>query len=260
MYSFFEWLSELDKSTQLLLFLLVAAAMVIIPYASLIKKYVLFLIKPEPLKIVFFKLESTPHVHVGKDSDGTDLYAEIAGEGILIDGCSATLIWGVTGARNIDIHPVGKSLEGNAATVIINASQQEYTLRAKGFNGKTLSATLRIPEEDLYRLDLAPLGDIAHTGNDRSLNTAPLTQSFPTNRHFTRDQPLTGNRNNLIGPQISRLNPEPVALRDEKRRILHTALDKRKITAVYNYSTTKYNAIKHFFNETEADYSNTIKQ
>jgi hypothetical protein len=260
MYSFFEWLSELDKSTQLLLFLLVAASMVIIPYASLIKRYILFFIKPQPLNIAFFKLESSPHVHIGKDGDGTDLYAEIDGEGIFIDGCSATLIWEVTGARNIDIHPVGKSLEGNAATVIINASQPEYTLTAKGFNGKTLYATLRIPEEDLYWLDLAPLGDLAHTGNNRSLNTVPLTQSLPTNRHFTRDQPLTGSRNNLIGPQISRLNPEPVALRNEKRRILHTALDKRKILAVYNYSTTKYNALKHFFNETEADYSNTIKQ
>jgi len=41
---------------------------------------------------------------------------------------------------------------------------------------------------------------------------------------------------------------------------LHTALDKRRILAVYNYSTTKYNAIKHFFNENETDYSNTIKQ
>ncbi len=260
MYSFFEWLSELDKSTQLLLFLLVAASMVIIPYASLIKKYILFLIKPESLKIVFFKLESTPHVHIGKDGDGTDLYAEIDGEGIFIDGCSATLIWEVTGARNIDIHPVGKSLEGNAATVIINASQPEYTLTAKGFNGKTLSATLRIPEEDLYWLDLAPLGDLAHTGNNRSLNTVPLTQSLPSNRNFTHDQPLVGSRNTLIAPRNSRLNPEPVALRNQKRRVLHTALDKRKILAVYNYSTTKYNAIKHFFNETEADYTNTIKQ
>jgi hypothetical protein len=260
MQSFFEWLSELDKSTQLVLFIFVAIGMVVIPYLSLIKRYILFFIKSQPLKIEYFVLESSPHVHIGKDSEGVDLYAEIAGDGIFIDGCSATLIWGVTGARNIDIHPVGKSLEGNAATVIINASHPEYILTAKGLSGKTLSATLRIPEEDLYRLDLAPLGDLAHTGNNRSLNTVPLTHSFPANRHFTRDQPLTGNRNNLIGPHISHLNPEPVALRNEKRRILHTALDKRKILTVYNYSTTKYNAIKHFFNETEADYSTTIKQ
>ncbi len=260
MHSFFEWLSELDKSTQLLLFLLVAASMIIIPYASLIKNYILHLIKPEPLHIEFFELESSPHLHIGKDKQGADLYAEVAGEGIFINGCAATLIWKVTGAKNIDIHPVGKSLNGNAATIIIDVSQPQYTLSARGFNGKTLTATIRIPDRDLYHLDVAPLGDLAITGKNRSLATETITGSLPTNRHFTKDQPIVGSRNSLINPNVSRLNPEPVALRNDKRRELHTALDKRRILAVYNYSTTKYNAIKHFFNENETNYPNTIKQ
>lgn len=260
MYSFFEWLSELDKSTQWLLFLVVASAMVIIPYASLIKRYVQHGLNPKPLQIVFFQLESSPHVPIGKDNTGAELYAEIAGEGIFIDGCAATLIWEVTGARNIDIKPIGKSLKGNSATVIINASQTEYTLTATGFNGKTITADIRIPNRDLYYLDVAPLGDLAVTGNNRTLTTEPLNESLPKNRRFTKDQPIVGSRNSLIGPNVSHLNPEPVALRNDKRRELHSALDKRRILAVYNYSTTKYNVIKHFFNENETDYSNTIKQ
>jgi hypothetical protein len=260
MHSFFEWLSELEKSTQLMLFLLVAACMIIIPYASFIKRYILHLIKPQPLQIEFFELESSPHVYVGKDRQGAELYAEVAGEGIFIDGCAATLIWKVTGAKNIDIHPVGKSLDGNAATVIIDASQPQYTLTATGFNGKTITAGIRIPDRELYHLDVAPLGDLVTTGNNRTLATEPLTESLPKNRCFTKDQPIVGSRNSLIGPNISHLNPEPVALRNDKRRELHTALDKRRILAVYNYSTTKYNAIKHFFNENETDYSNPIKQ
>jgi len=218
------------------------------------------LIKHQPLQIEFFELESSPHVHIGKDQQGAELYAEIAGEGIFIDGCVATLIWEVTGARNIDIKPIGKSLKGNSATVIINASQPEYTLTATGFNGKTITADIRIPKRDLYHLDVAPLGDLAVTGNNRTLTTEPLTKSLPQNMRFTKDQPIVGSRNSLIGPNVSRLNPEPVALRNDKRRELHTALDKRRILAVYNYSTTKYNAIKHFFNENETDYPNTIKQ
>jgi hypothetical protein len=259
MQSFFEWLSELDKSTQLVLFIFVAIGMVVIPYLSLIKRYILFFIKPQPLKIEYFVLESSPHVFIGKDSEGVDLYAEIAGDGIFIDGSSATLIWGVTGARNIDIEPVGKSLKGNSATVIINASNLCYSLTATGFNGKKISSTLTIQNSDLYQLDLAPLGNLDIAGRERSLETLAFTQSLTKNSNFTKNLPLAGKRNTLIGPRNSHLNPEPVALRNEKRRMLHSALDKRKILSVYNYSTTKFNAIRHFFNETEADYSNTIK-
>jgi len=57
-----------------------------------------------------------------------------------------------------------------------------------------------------------------------------------------------------VNPGVSRLNPEPVALRNDKRRLLHSALDKRRILAVYRFTTTKYNQIRHFFNEKETDY------
>jgi hypothetical protein len=260
MNSFFEWLSELDNSTQLLLFMLVVFAIVIIPYLSLIKKYIIYLIRPETLRIDFFELESSPHVYVGEDIDGADLYAEIVGEGIFIDGCSAMLIWGVTGARSVEIKPLGKTLNGNSATVIINAEQLEYTLVAKGFNGKTITSTLRIPERDLYHLSVTPLGVLKPVGDDRSLTTASLTEFLPSTQSFSQAQPLVGSRATLIGPNVCHLNPEPVAVRSDKRRELHTALDKRRILAVYDFSTTKYNKKRHFFNETELDYSNTITQ
>jgi len=255
MYSFFEWLSELERNTQMLLFGLVVFSMVIIPYFSLIVRYTKFLIKPEPLHIAFFELRSTPHVHVGTDKEGAELYARIDGDGIFIDGCAATLIWQVTGARNIDILPVGKSLQGNSATVIIDTANPEYTLTATGFNGKTLKASIRIPENELYRLAVSPLGELSLMGNERSLKTQPLSRLWPANRPFSLDKPMIGARNSLINAAVTRLNPEPVALRNDSRRALHTALGERKILAVYNYSTTKYNQIRHFYNESELDYS-----
>lgn len=254
MHSFFQWLSELERSTQWLLFAFVVFLMITVPYFSVIKKYIIQLIRREKLHIEFFELQSTPYIHIGRDKEGSDLYAEVNGDGVFIEGCSATLMWKVTGARNVDVEPIGKSLKGNSATTIIRSSNPIYTLTATGFNGKQISAQIQIPLQDIFHLDVTALSALKHTGTERDLNTEALTHALPDNRKLTRDKPMAGKRNSLVNPGVSRLNPEPVALRNDKRRLLHSALDKRRILAVYRFTTTKYNQIRHFFNEKETDY------
>jgi len=254
MNSFFEWLSELERSTQWFLFAIVVLLMITIPYFSVIKKYIIQLIRRETLNIEFFELQTSPYIHVGTDNEGADLYAEVNGEGIFIEGCSATLMWKVTGARNVDIEPIGKSLQGNSATTIIRTLTPNYILTATGFNGKQIKARIKLPQQEIFHLDVTALSELKHTGADRDLKTESLTQNLPNNRKLTRDKPMAGKRNALVNPAVNRLNPEPVALRNNTRRLLHTALDKRRILAVYRFTTTKYNQIRHFFNEKETDY------
>jgi hypothetical protein len=92
--------------------------MAIVPYMSLILRVFRILFSNEKPEIVDFSWRFIPDTHIA-DVNGKTYYVIKSELPVLYEGMVIMLNWHVKGAYSIDVSPLGKSLKGNAAHVVI---------------------------------------------------------------------------------------------------------------------------------------------
>lgn len=236
MASLFEWLSRLSPVQGILYFSLMAIIMAIIPYSSLIMAFLKHVVYSKEPAIHHFECIPAPHVFIGKDDKGRDVYVEMNGKDILISGTQMNLVWQVEGAYRVDLHPVKKWIKGNATTVLIDRDTTTFTLDIYGFFGKKVSATIQIPADEIYDVEVTSISSYHHLIRQApAIQTTKLAATAITSTALTKQElnsPITWNRECL-----------PEVKTNARKSHLNEALEKTKFLQGYSFSTSKYNKL-----------------
>jgi hypothetical protein len=245
MIDFFKFLEGLSPMTQWCLFILVSLLAVAIPNFKFIIDFFKYLVKREALKINSFAL----HTEIVKDSNKVNTEGFLDKDNnIHIKGNKATLTWDVKGSYRIDIEGVGKKLKGNAAGIILLPHLKSFQLLAYGFGGRRESATIDISPDPLYNLENAHISSAILPRELPVITKESITRLNLMNTELIKLKPLVAKRQKPAEPATAHLNPEPVALGTEERRIYQNAVGRRRLLKGLDYSTKQFNVVGHYFN------------
>lgn len=236
MINFFEWLSEFSLREGILYFFLLSLVLAIMPYTSVIMLFLRHIVHSKELKILHFEYSVAPQQYIGKDKEGRDIYIEVKGRDILINGTRMFLVWQVEGAYRIDLHPIKKNIKGNATVLLIDRTRTEFTLEAYGFGGKRIRAHIQLPIDHIYNLDVSEISSYHHlVRHVPAIHTTPISEKLITNEAFTKTG--AGKLKNWTRGTLLKV------LTGKKKTELNKALEHTTFLKGYSFSTAKYNEL-----------------
>jgi hypothetical protein len=242
MIELFKFLSNLERTEGISLFISLCLFLFLIPYYSLIIKYFKYIVLKKELKIISFDYSTLPLKY-------EDFINNLNSKknNFLIINTPIYFTWKVEGAKKIDILPLYKNAKGNTAKSIIKENVKMYKLVAHGFNGKSVESIIDLSGELFYKINTNPLAS-----NQKIIRQNPLIHS--TNFSFTNINTFNKTnlkirnlnywkRNDLPNIKKRKLNLSYFSNNNHKNERLGEILNESKILKSYTFSTKKFQNI-----------------
>jgi hypothetical protein len=178
---------------------------------------------------------------------------------IFLIGTRLHLHWKVSGARKIDLDPVGRDLKGDTATMVIDSTHRCFKLKAYGFFGSMAESMLDIPKENYRFIRTQPFSDDTHLFREFPLlSIRPLTNKLPDTRSMGKRLPLTGLMivlDNVYLRHNGRPDLNALVYPSLLRTKLYRRLDEARLLKGLHFSPGRYDEavkqVKRNFNQTK---------
>ena len=186
-----EWLGVLTIKEVSLILASVSLVMAALPFARQIHAFIRYIFGERSPVIHAFSYSFSGFPTPGKTHSNRSVH-DVKSD-VFLEGTRLHLHWKVSGARKIDLVPVGRDLRGDTATVVIDPKLSRFNLKAYGFFGLMAESVLDIPKDSFRCIRNRPLTEDTHLFREFPLvSSRPLTKKLPDSRSMGKRLPLTG--------------------------------------------------------------------